>query len=190
MKLVLKEQRGLVRPGLGEYYPAAYDRKSVEALLHENSNIEWNYVATKDEWKPLDILIFTRAGGETHVGLHSPRLSCCTMEGIDSCFERYDSALWARMLRSCKAQAAKIAFTVVRVAAFFVPAGWKAGALRMPLKTIRRLITKPHPDTIAQIRHICEERPVTAPRDVLTPIASLQQCALCGSVGTLRNLPH
>ena len=99
VKLVLKEQMGLASPDLGEYYSTAYDRQSVDGLLHTNSNTGWNYDVTGETRKPLDILIFTRAGVETHVGLHvSQGVMLHIMEGIDSCFERYDAMRWARRL--------------------------------------------------------------------------------------------
>ncbi len=99
VKLVLKEQLGLPTPDLGDLYDNAYNREAVDGLLHTNSNTEWNYDVTNEERKPLDILIFTRAGVETHVGLHvSKGVMLHIMEGIDSCFERYDSIRWSRRL--------------------------------------------------------------------------------------------
>lgn len=98
-KLVYKEVLGVDLPDLGDSYSEAYARGEVDTTVAATVGQEWNEDVTTQPWKPLDVMIFTRAGVECHVGLYvRPGEMLHVIEGTAAAYERYDTMKWKRRL--------------------------------------------------------------------------------------------
>ncbi len=97
--LVYREQLGLTMPDLGDGYSEAYARGEVDETVSATVGQEWNRDVTAEPWRPLDVMIFNRAGVECHVGLYV-RLGemLHVIEGTAAALERYDTVKWRRRL--------------------------------------------------------------------------------------------
>ena len=97
--LAYREELGLALPDLGDAYSEAYARGEVDATVRRTVAEPWNLVVTGGPYLPLDVLIFSRGGEDSHVGLWvAPGEILHVIEGIDACLERFDSARWKRKL--------------------------------------------------------------------------------------------
>lgn len=95
VQLVYREQLGITLPDLGDRYSDAYARGEVNEVVTDELAKDWNFDVTTGPWKPLDIMIFSRAGGDHHVGLYiRPGEMLHIVDGAMSAFERYDTAKW------------------------------------------------------------------------------------------------
>ena len=98
-KLVYREVLGVDLPDLGDSYSEAYARGEVDETVAATVGQEWNVDVTAQPWRPLDVMIFTRAGVECHVGLYvRPGEMLHVIEGTAAAYERYDTVKWKRRL--------------------------------------------------------------------------------------------
>lgn len=99
VRLAYAEQLGIALPDLGDEYSEAYARGEVDEAVGSTVGQEWNVDVTGQPWQPLDVMIFSRAGVECHVGLYvRPGEMLHVIEGIAAAVERYDTARWKRRL--------------------------------------------------------------------------------------------
>jgi probable lipoprotein NlpC len=99
VRLVYAEQLGIILPDLGDEYSEAYARGEVDEAVGSTVGQEWNVDVTGQAWQPLDVMIFTRAGVECHVGLYvRPGEMLHVIEGTAAAYERYDTVKWKRRL--------------------------------------------------------------------------------------------
>lgn len=99
VRLVYMEQLGAELPDMGDSYSEAYARGEVSAAMAEEGGKGWCVDVTAGPWQPLDIMVFTRAGVECHVGLYvRPGEMLHVIEGTAAAYERYDTVKWKRRL--------------------------------------------------------------------------------------------
>lgn len=99
VRLVYAEQMGITLPDLGDAYSEAYARGEVDEAVDSTVGQEWNVDVTGQPWRPLDVMIFSRAGVECHVGLYlRPGEMLHVIEGTAAVVERYDTTRWKRRL--------------------------------------------------------------------------------------------
>jgi cell wall-associated NlpC family hydrolase len=97
--LVYREELGIGMPDLGDRYSDAYARGEVDHLVDGVAEESWNVDVTDGSWRPLDVMIFRRAGVEAHVGLYlRPGTMLHVVDGMAVAEERYDTARWGRRL--------------------------------------------------------------------------------------------
>lgn len=99
VRLVYADQLGIALPDLGDEYSEAYARGEVDEAVSSTVGQEWNADVTGQAWQPLDVMIFSRAGVECHVGLYlRPGEMLHVIEGTAAAVERYDTVRWKRRL--------------------------------------------------------------------------------------------
>lgn len=97
VRLVYREQLGITMPDLGDRYSDAYAKGEVSRTAADATAESWNIDVTGQPLRELDVLTFTRAGIETHVGLYAaPGVMLHVMEGMLAAFERFDTVRWRR----------------------------------------------------------------------------------------------
>lgn len=99
VRLVWKEERGIFMPDMGDEYSSAFARGDVSRLFGEYTSQNWNIDVTDQPRRELDVLVFSFASIELHVGLWvAPGEMLHVMKGMDAAIERYDRTKWARRL--------------------------------------------------------------------------------------------
>lgn len=84
--------RSVTLPGYEEHYTDAKERDECAALLRRAN--EWPWRQVEIEW-PWDIVIFRRAGMESHIGVVvEPGQMLHISEGGTSCIESYRTGRW------------------------------------------------------------------------------------------------
>jgi cell wall-associated NlpC family hydrolase len=99
VRLVWQEEKGILMPDMGDAYSSAFARGEVgeTAKLLEAGN--WNIDVTDQPRKELDVLVFSFASVDLHVGLWvAPGEMLHVMKGMDTAIERYDKMKWAKRL--------------------------------------------------------------------------------------------
>lgn len=101
VKLLYKEEFGLILPDVGDLYNHAYHRHEVDSVLNSHIDYEWCLHIKKDSkpYRPFDMLTFRIAGTDHHVGLYLREgYMLHVIEGSDSGIERYDGIRWGKQL--------------------------------------------------------------------------------------------
>ena len=99
VRLAYAEQLGITLPDLGDEYSEAYARGEVDEAVGSTVGQEWNLDVTGQPWQQLDVMIFSRAGVDCHVGLYvRPGEMLHVIEGTAAGVERYDTTRWKRRL--------------------------------------------------------------------------------------------
>ena len=99
VRLVWQEEKGILMPDMGDAYSSAFARGEVgeTAKLLEAEN--WNIDVTDQPRQELDVLVFSFASVDLHVGLWvAPGEMLHVMKGMDTAIERYDKMKWAKRL--------------------------------------------------------------------------------------------
>lgn len=99
VRLVWKEERGILMPDMGDEYSSAFERGDVCGLFGKYTRQDWNVDVTKEMRKPLDVLVFSFGTLELHAGLWVGEGEMLhVMKGMETAVERYDQAKWAKRL--------------------------------------------------------------------------------------------
>ena len=99
VRLVWKEERGVLMPDMGDAYSSAFARGEVGETAKMLEAGEWNRDVTDEERQPLDVLVFSFGTLDLHVGLWvAPGEMLHVMRGMETAVERYDVSKWARRL--------------------------------------------------------------------------------------------
>lgn len=97
VRLVWKEERGIVMPDMGDAYSSAFARGEVgktAALLEAG---EWNIDVTDRPRRELDVLVFSFQTVDLHVGLWvAPGEMLHVMRGMNAAVERYTGCKWGK----------------------------------------------------------------------------------------------
>lgn len=100
VKLIYREEFGLLLPEVGDLYTSAYQRYQVDNTLSAHINYDWcKKVPKEEQYNPFDMLVFRIAGTDHHVGLYIREgFMLHVIEGSDSGVERYTGVRWSRQL--------------------------------------------------------------------------------------------
>ena len=97
VRLVYAEELGIWMPDLGDRYGDAHARGDVDFTVDSAAAEAWSVNVTDRPRRELDVLVFSRGGLETHVGLHVRGCEMLhVMDGMCAAVERYDTAKWRR----------------------------------------------------------------------------------------------
>ena len=97
VRLAWKEERGILMPDMGDEYSSAFARGDVSGLFSSYTAQDWNVDVTALPRRELDVLVFSFASLELHVGLWvAPGEMLHVMKGMDTAIERYDRTKWAK----------------------------------------------------------------------------------------------
>jgi cell wall-associated NlpC family hydrolase len=99
VRLVWREEKGVVMPDMGDEYSSAFERGDVGPLFDKYTSQNWNISVAGMKRRPLDVLVFRFGRLELHAGLWvAPNEMLHVMQGMETCIERYDQAKWAKRL--------------------------------------------------------------------------------------------
>ncbi len=99
IRMVYREQLGIELPYMGDKYSNAYARHEINKAVAQAEREYWNYDVTSELWKPYDIMVFSRAGDEAHVGLYiEPSYMLHIVAGAQTTRARYDTNEWKHRL--------------------------------------------------------------------------------------------
>ena len=99
VRLVWKEERGILMPDMGDEYSSAFERGDVCGLFGKYTAQDWNEDVTDRPRKPFDVLVFSFGTLELHAGLWiADGEMLHVMQGMETCVERYDTFKWKKRL--------------------------------------------------------------------------------------------
>jgi cell wall-associated NlpC family hydrolase len=99
VRLVWKEEKGILMPDMGDEYSSAFARGEVGETAKALEAGEWNIDVTDRPRKPLDVLVFSFGTLDLHVGLWvADGEMLHVMRGMSTAVERYDIAKWKKRL--------------------------------------------------------------------------------------------
>jgi len=99
VRLVWKEERGILMPDMGDEYSSAFERGDVCGLFGKYTAQNWNVDVTDQPRRELDVLVFRFGPMELHAGLWIAEGEMLhVMQGMATAVERYGQAKWAKRL--------------------------------------------------------------------------------------------